>query len=232
MNQIMHTPSTASIEAIDLSNVNTEETIVLAEGELPGPSVGIVFGRERTGLTNDELALADSTIYIPANENYSVLNLAQAVNIVGYELFKRQLELKDKVRDGGVLSLRTTDRLANREELDRFLSRLKEHLINRGYKAISKNNDENGESRTGRKDLKITKENRGLVKLENVKRSSPENVSPIVDNDSTDIEKLENGEKVEKRYMSATELRNETNGEDHYRDLKFRALQAIFRRVS
>lgn len=232
MNQIMHTPSTASVEAIDLSNVIEEESIVLPEGEILGPSVGIVFGRERTGLTNDELALADSTIYIPANENYSVLNLAQAVNIVGYELFKRQLELKDKVRDGGVLSLRTTDRLANREELDRFLSRLKDHLLSRGYKAISKNNDENGESKTGLKDLKIPKENRGLVRLENVIRSSSENVSSIVENNnSAKIEKYEKNEKIEKRYMSATEMRNETNGEDHYRDLKFRSLQAIFIRV-
>lgn len=223
MNQIMHTPSTASIEAIDLSNVDTGEIIVLPEGEYPGPSVGIVFGRERTGLTNEELSLADSTIYIPANENYSVLNLAQAVNIVGYELFKRQLELRDKVRDGGVLSLRTTDRLANREELDRFLSRLKENLMSRGYKAVSKNNDDNSESRTGTRDLKIPKENRNLIKRENVPISSEEETSPKPDNDDST--------KVEKKYMSATELRNETNGEDYYRDLKFRALQAIFRRV-
>ena len=33
-------------------------------------------------------------------------------------------------------------------------------------------------------------------------------------------------------WMSATQIRNQTNGEDYYRELKFRSLQAIFRRVS
>ena len=162
LTQRMHTPTTASIEAIDISNVKTtpegdggetinivnKSDVIAAEGEdeddfeYASPSVGIVFGRERYGLTNEELALADSTIYIPANEHYSVLNLAQAVNIIGYELFQRQLELKNEFRTGGVLSIRTCDRLANREELDMFLSRLKENLLSRNYKPVSKNNNE------------------------------------------------------------------------------------------
>lgn len=216
MNQIMHTPSTASVEAVELLNRNPED---LEGAEFLGPAVGIVFGRERSGLTNEELSLADSTIYIPANENYSVLNLAQAVNIIGYELFKRTLEVKDEVRDGGVLSLRTSDRLANREELDRFLSRLREHLLSRGYKAVSKNNDE----RTGTRDLKIPK----TKKVNEIFEAA---VSSI-DDDSFSRDD-ENDINVEGKWMSSTEIRNETNGEDYYRELKFRALQTIFRRVS
>ena len=61
-----------------------------------GGGVGIVFGRERGGLRNDELLLADSTIHIPAFEAYDVLNLAQAVNIIGYEIWQRYITIRDR----------------------------------------------------------------------------------------------------------------------------------------
>jgi tRNA C32,U32 (ribose-2'-O)-methylase TrmJ len=144
MNQIMHTPATASIEAVTASKreINeTNESDSEIDEFLMGPSAGIVFGRERSGLTNEEVALADSTICIPSYDNYPVLNLAQAVNIIGYEMFKRQKELTEDVKQGGTLSLRTTDRLANRGELDMFLKRLENNLDSRGYQSVSKNNN-------------------------------------------------------------------------------------------
>jgi len=49
---------------------------------------GILFGPERTGLTNDEVALADSIITFPTSPTYASLNLSQAVLICGYEWFK------------------------------------------------------------------------------------------------------------------------------------------------
>ncbi len=49
---------------------------------------GILFGPERTGLDNDEVALADEIVTFPANPAYASLNLAQAVLLVGYEWFK------------------------------------------------------------------------------------------------------------------------------------------------
>ncbi len=51
----------------------------------PGP-VSILFGRERTGLTNDELACCQRLVHIPANPDYPSLNLAAAVQIMAYEL--------------------------------------------------------------------------------------------------------------------------------------------------
>jgi len=48
--------------------------------------VALVFGRERTGLENDELQLCHAAITIPANPNYSSLNLAAAVQVLAYEL--------------------------------------------------------------------------------------------------------------------------------------------------
>jgi tRNA/rRNA methyltransferase len=55
-----------------------------------GENVAIVFGRERNGLENDEVALADAIVTLPVNPAFASLNLAQAVVIVGYEWLKRQ----------------------------------------------------------------------------------------------------------------------------------------------
>jgi len=53
-----------------------------------GESVAIVFGRERNGLENYEVALADRIVTLPVNPAFASLNLAQAVVVVGYEWFK------------------------------------------------------------------------------------------------------------------------------------------------
>jgi tRNA/rRNA methyltransferase len=53
-----------------------------------GETVAIVFGRERNGLENDEVALADRILTLPVNPAFASLNLAQAIVIVAYEWFK------------------------------------------------------------------------------------------------------------------------------------------------
>jgi tRNA/rRNA methyltransferase len=58
-------------------------------GELKGGgTVGILFGRERYGLQNEEVALANRIITFPVNPGFASLNLAQAVLLIGYEWFK------------------------------------------------------------------------------------------------------------------------------------------------
>jgi len=53
-----------------------------------GETVAVVFGRERWGLMNDEVGLADRIVTFPVNPAFASLNLAQAVLIVAYEWFK------------------------------------------------------------------------------------------------------------------------------------------------
>jgi len=53
-----------------------------------GETVAIMFGRERNGLENDEVALADRIVTLPVNPAFASLNLAQAIVIVAYEWFK------------------------------------------------------------------------------------------------------------------------------------------------
>jgi tRNA/rRNA methyltransferase len=53
-----------------------------------GKKIGILFGRERHGLTSEEVALCDAIIEVPMNPEHSSLNLAQAVLVVAYEWFQ------------------------------------------------------------------------------------------------------------------------------------------------
>lgn len=54
--------------------------VAAAEGR-----VGILFGCERTGLENDAISRADAIVEVPLNPEFSSLNLAQAVLLIGYE---------------------------------------------------------------------------------------------------------------------------------------------------
>ncbi|MBF0094072.1 MAG: RNA methyltransferase [Alphaproteobacteria bacterium] len=53
-----------------------------------GEPCGLLFGPERTGLTNDEMAQADTVVEVPLNPAFASLNLAQAVLIMGYEWYQ------------------------------------------------------------------------------------------------------------------------------------------------
>jgi tRNA/rRNA methyltransferase len=50
-----------------------------------GARVGVIFGRERTGLTNEEVSYADEVLTLPVDPEFASLNVAQAVLIVAYE---------------------------------------------------------------------------------------------------------------------------------------------------
>jgi tRNA/rRNA methyltransferase len=54
-----------------------------------GENVAVLFGRERNGLENDEVGLADRIVTLPVNPAFASLNLAQAVLIIAYEWSKR-----------------------------------------------------------------------------------------------------------------------------------------------
>jgi len=67
-----------------------EAAALMAPRIAAGEAVAVVFGRERNGLENDEVALADRILTLPVNPAFASLNLAQAVVVVAYEWFKLQ----------------------------------------------------------------------------------------------------------------------------------------------
>ena len=62
---------------------------------------GLVFGGERAGLTNDEIALCTHIIQVPTNPDFSSLNLAQAVLLLSYEIFQTASSTEPRVLDTG-----------------------------------------------------------------------------------------------------------------------------------
>jgi tRNA (cytidine32/uridine32-2'-O)-methyltransferase len=89
-----------------------------------GAEVALVFGRERTGLTNDELQLCHAAVHIPANPEYSSLNLAAAVQVLAYELRMAMLEA---VETRGVAAS-TAGEPASHAQMEGFFAQLADTL--------------------------------------------------------------------------------------------------------
>ena len=87
-----------------------------------GETVALVFGRERAGLTNHEVALADCIVTLPVNPAFASLNLAQAAVIVGYEWFT--------LASGGALPFAMPEKSppAPKQQLDAFFTDLEREL--------------------------------------------------------------------------------------------------------
>lgn len=80
--------STARPRGYDLPELSPcEASELLLDGALSSP-VALIFGPERMGLHNDDIRLAKYRVTIPANPQYSSLNMAAAVQTLSYELFK------------------------------------------------------------------------------------------------------------------------------------------------
>jgi tRNA/rRNA methyltransferase len=94
----------------------------MAEHGAHGENVAVLFGRERHGLENHEVALADRIVTFPVNPAFASLNLAQAVALVAYEWFK--------LVSGGALPFAMPQKSApaGKEQLFAFFSGLEREL--------------------------------------------------------------------------------------------------------
>ncbi len=84
--------------------------------------IGMAFGSEKEGLTNEELSLCHLCARIPSAESFPSLNVAQAVMVVSYELFRTWLEIPKK-----------EIRLAKTEQLERMFEHMERTLIRAGF---------------------------------------------------------------------------------------------------
>ncbi|WP_028114544.1 tRNA (cytosine(32)/uridine(32)-2'-O)-methyltransferase TrmJ [Ferrimonas kyonanensis] len=90
-----------------------------------GP-VALVFGRENHGLSNEELQLCHFHVCIPANPEYSSLNLAQAVQLVCYEIRMKHLSLAEAPQQESL-------EYPNGEQLEGFYRHLESTLSGTGF---------------------------------------------------------------------------------------------------
>lgn len=84
--------------------------------------VAILFGREQFGLTNEELQLCHAHVQIPANPNYSSLNIAAAVQVIAYELYIAS-------QDREIIAKKWDFRPASADEMEKFFLHLQEVLV-------------------------------------------------------------------------------------------------------
>lgn len=96
---------------------------------------GVLFGSERAGLHNDDIALADAVLQAPLNPGFTSLNLGHAVLIVCYELFQTM----DQTAPEYMVEGRTHP--ATKEELIIFFNRLEEALDNKGFFYVQEKKD-------------------------------------------------------------------------------------------
>lgn len=97
----------------------------LWQSRLGQTKVALLFGSERAGLDNEDLALCHQLVHIPANPDYSSLNLAQAVQILCYEL--RMAGLSEPV------CVAREDPLASADALQGFHDQLQDVLTASGF---------------------------------------------------------------------------------------------------
>lgn len=96
--------------------------------EAAGERVGILFGAERKGLENDDLALSAKIIEAPLNPVYTSLNLAQAVLLVSYEWW-----IAGEAGEVGSLTPKGGTRAADGDELMGFFEHLERELDESGF---------------------------------------------------------------------------------------------------
>jgi len=99
----------------------------LRQAGAAGTQCGVLFGSERSGLTNEDVALADAIISVPLNPGFTSLNLAQAVLLVAYEWFAAAVEAPaEDLPLGHAVPVRKQDLIA-------FYDRLEAALDEKGF---------------------------------------------------------------------------------------------------
>lgn len=94
--------------------------------------VALVFGRESSGLTNEELHLCHAHVHIPTEENFSSLNVSQAVQVLSYEMRLASLA-DDGAEQDASWGVAWDYPLASHEELNGMLQHMEQAMVDIGF---------------------------------------------------------------------------------------------------
>lgn len=126
--------TSARIRSIPWPVMTPREFGHMLVNERDDTQVAIVFGREDSGLSNEELRRCNYHVSIPSNPEYGVLNVAAAVQLICYELRTQLIELGDKPQnqDAPTMVLSKTEwdaPLATAADMERFFQHLEQTLL-------------------------------------------------------------------------------------------------------
>ncbi len=98
-----------------------------------GQHCGILFGPEKFGLDNDDIALVDTLVMVPTNPAFSSINLAQSVLILGYEWWlSGKIETRTEIRRKGFGAVP-----ASQSDLHAFYAHLEDELEKSGFLRVA-----------------------------------------------------------------------------------------------
>lgn len=125
--------TSARSRTLDWPMLSPREAGKTATGEATASKVALVFGRENSGLTNEELQLSQFHVHIPANPEYSSLNLAMAVQTLSYEMRSAWLEMQEHTSAPADHPANEQDAYPNGGDLARFYAHLEQSLTESGF---------------------------------------------------------------------------------------------------
>ncbi|HRD69710.1 MAG TPA: tRNA (cytosine(32)/uridine(32)-2'-O)-methyltransferase TrmJ [Legionella sp.] len=114
--------TSARPRGLSLPGLIPSSSAELVASQSDATQVALVFGREHAGLTNEELLKCHYHVHIPSDPDYSSLNLAQAVQILAYEMRMKLLKPDAQV------AMRQ-DEYASADEIEQFYSHLREVFV-------------------------------------------------------------------------------------------------------
>jgi tRNA (cytidine32/uridine32-2'-O)-methyltransferase len=115
--------TSARKRALPLRLVTPRQGAEIVKAQAENIEIAILFGRENNGLTNEELLRCHYHINIPTNTDFTSLNLASAVQIIGYELYTLMNSQNDLVQKQMAI-----DELATAKEVALFYEQLQQTL--------------------------------------------------------------------------------------------------------
>jgi tRNA (cytidine32/uridine32-2'-O)-methyltransferase len=129
--------ASARSRTISWTEVTPRECAEKIMHESTHEKIAIIFGRENSGLKNEELDLCRYLLHIPCNENYSSLNIAAAVQVVAYELFVASQNQRGDI-SRKIVGDEDEQDLATNHQMELFYNHLAETLSDIGFMRADK----------------------------------------------------------------------------------------------
>jgi len=128
--------ASARLRRLSWPQMEPREFVDHVYAQPPGTRIAVVFGREHSGLTNEELERCHYLLNIPSNPDYSSLNIAAAVQVVAYEIHRHWhvLQSSGESTDNAVEAVSLDgEPFASAEDMERFYDHFYQMLTQIGF---------------------------------------------------------------------------------------------------
>lgn len=131
-NQVIGT--SARLRSLSWPQIEPHDFTEVINAAPAGSKIAVVFGRERSGLSNAELSLCSQLVVIPSVADFSSLNISAAVQVIAYEVRRAVLTL-ERAGDSAeqAAKIKSGDLPADHKELEHMYAHLESTMLETGY---------------------------------------------------------------------------------------------------